>query len=540
MASFNYNGNTYYYSALGKWVDSDNKPVDFKTDVALRKLYSEKEVKAKNKEAKKATLKKRARYNGGSYVLSSDSKVSASNYSRNWHKKAKELPYNGNIRLTDDQKRALAILESGNNVFLTGEAGTGKSFVLQEFMHRNKDKNIIVCAFTGVAAINVGGSTIHRVFKAPLGVIKPEEFNAEPPEAVIKADIIVIDEISMCRIDLFEYVVRTIRYADEKKQEDENVKALNEGRAIETICPKQLIVVGDFYQLAPVITDKDGMALQNFWSRRSLCDGFAFASSLWEELGFKNVVLKEIVRQSGDPDYIENLNKIRRGDKSGLEWFNDSISRTPIPDGIFLCGRNDQANAINKEKSDALPGNYRIYSSKTVGTVGDGDKMTFDELALKVGMQVMTLVNDTKEGYQNGSIGKIIALYDDHVEVRLNSGRLVDVVEYEWEINGFEVQGKKVERVILGKFVQIPLKTAYAITIHKSQGQTYSSVNVSPDCFAAGQLYVALSRAQTAKGMSISRHITDNSLLVNRYVKTFYDSLVEDEGHGVVMNNNTI
>lgn len=528
MALYEYNGKSYFHTALGKWVDGQSNPVDPEIAKALSDLYPVEEIKAREKteRAGKSPSNKKA---SKRFVITNNTRVSGATHHSGWHKKASELPYNRSAELTADQKKALSVLESGANVFLTGEAGTGKSFVLREFMRRNKGKNIIVGAFTGIAAINIGGSTLHRIFKAPIGTIKPGDYNTKPSEALVKADVIVIDEISMCRIDLFEYVVRTIAAAERIRQYNENTNALNEGRSPRVLNSKQIIVVGDFYQLSPVIGERDEPTFYSFWNRETICDGFAFASPLWEELHFKNILLTEIVRQSGDSDYIENLNKIRIGDVSGIAWFNENISRTPLPNAIYLCGTNAKANAINRKESDALPGEAKIYTAKSSGTVGDGDKLTNEKLELKVGMQVMTLVNDMHGQYQNGSIGKIVALHDDQVDVRLNNGKHVTVVAYNWEINGFEVQNNKIERVVLGNYIQIPLKVAYAITIHKSQGQTYSNVNVSPDCFAPGQLYVALSRAQTAKGMAFSHTITREDLRTNFNVKRFYENLIVDD-----------
>lgn len=530
MAIYEYDGKTYFF-ALGKWVDSDSNPVNSEIAEELSKKYSKETIDAneKAKRAKKKALPKNTKYTGNYFKINHNTSVSRPKTNNMRHKRASEIKYDHDFELTKDQKRALAILESGKNVFLTGEAGTGKSFVLKEYMHRNRNKNIIVCAFTGIAAINVGGSTLHRVFKAPLGVIRPGEYNKNPADFIVKADIIIIDEISMCRIDLFEYVIRSIRAAENKRQTYENMEALEQGRMPRVIDPKQIIVVGDFYQLAPVIGKNDETAFYTFWNRDTICDGFAYASSLWYDLDFKNIVLREIVRQSGDPEYIQNLNKIRNGDINGVVWFNEHVSREPLPGAIFLCGTNAKANRINDQRSQAITTESKIYRASTSGVVGEGDKMTSEELVLKVGMQVMTLVNDTNRQYQNGSIGKITALWDDHVDVRFNNGKLASVVYYDWEISGYEVHGDKIERVVLGNYKQLPLKIAYAITIHKSQGQTYSNVNISPECFAPGQLYVALSRAQTSKGMSFEHAISSGALKTSYHVKRFYEELIEDD-----------
>ncbi len=513
-------------------MDEVSRPVKPEIAEALDGLYSKDEIKAREDASKKKRLaipKKRIA-SPDTYIKSDKPKqFSATNrYSgKTYHKKASQQYLAQRVELTSDQKRALALLESGDNVFLTGEAGTGKSFVLNEFLYRNRRKNILVCAPTGIAAINVGGSTLHRVFNAPIGVAKPGDYNSKPDESVVKADIVVIDEISMCRFDLFEYVIRTIKNAEAIRQNDENVEAISNGRMPEIIKPKQIIVVGDFYQLAPVISTRDREALYSYWDRELIGEGFAFMSPIWRELNFKNVIVKEIVRQAGETDYLENLNRIRTGDINGIIWFNNNISRQSIPNGIYLCGTNQKADEINIRESEALPGEARTYSAQIKGSVGPGDKMTMDELTLKIGMQVMTLVNDSNEGFQNGSIGKVAAMESDHVQVRLDTGRLVTVSIHDWEILDYEVQADKLEKVVIGNFKQLPLKIAYAITIHKSQGQTYSSVNISPDCFAPGQLYVALSRAKSAKGMSLEHAITSGALRTSFAVKRFYEELTD-------------
>jgi len=555
MASYSFGGNSYYF-VKDKWLDCNSQPVKREIAIALNNRFSKNGIvpvaavkkkpaskyavggltdKPKNTYAnnvpasssKKAKKKKKS-VNDISSLFPKDARETKkkSNY---YHKKARAMTFQKNVVLTKDQSRALALLESGKNVFLSGEAGTGKSFVLNEFIRRNQNKNIIVCAPTGIAAINVGGSTLHRVFKIPVGVSKPNDYNNVPSDAVINADIIVIDEISMCRFDLFEFVVRTIKCAEMLKQKKDNEEAVSNGSELKINDSKQIIVVGDFYQLAPVINTKDKDILFDYWDREKYSSGFAFQSDLWKDLDFKSVVLKEIVRQKGDEEFISNLNKIRTGDRSGIAWFNTHVSKESISNGINICGTNREADGINEKESAALKSREMSYTAKSSGQVTEGDKMTADTLTLKVGMQVMTLVNNVEEGYQNGSIGKVTALYNDKAEVLLNNGRSVTVAPYKWEIAGYEIQNDKLEKIVLGDFEQLPIKIAYAITIHKSQGQTYSSVNILPNCFADGQLYVALSRAQSIAGMSIAYNIPTSSLKTSLAVKAFYENLLEEK-----------
>lgn len=432
------------------------------------------------------------------------------------------------VELTTEQEKALALLESGENVFLSGEAGTGKSFVLNEFIRRVRGKNVIVCAPTGIAAINIGGSTLHRVFEIPIGLLKPKQYNSKPSEAIIKADIIVIDEISMCRFDTFEYVINTIRNVELICQNKKNIEALKKGEKPKLLKRKQIIVVGDFYQLPPVIMPVDRELLGAYWAPEITKEGFVFQTDSWKKLNFKSIILKEVIRQKGDREFLMNLNMIREGNVSGIEWFNRNASHIQKEDSIYLCPTNKQADSINRKKSEELPGDVVVYKAEVIGQVQDSDKLTYDELELKVGMQVMTLVNNHEEGYKNGSIGRIISLHKKYVNVKLDTGIIVKVRYYNWEIYGYEIQKNELIKVVLGVYRQIPLKIAYAITIHKAQGQTYSSANILSNCFMAGQLYVALSRVETIEGVRLKQEIQNKALIVSETVKKFYKELLKE------------
>lgn len=504
MATFELDGN-YYYNLNGKWIDSNSRPV--RSDIAneLNKLYSEKEVQKKQVEQNKKLTSRR--YHNYNYRLLANRGKGSCREARNH--------FNKQYKLNKEQTRALELLESGKNIFLSGEAGTGKSFVINEYIRRNKDnKKIIVCAPTGIAAITVGGVTIHRVFNAPIGVCRPGDFNREPDGVLIESEVIIIDEISMCRFDLFEYVIRTIIRAEELSKEGKQNAEIR----------KQIIVVGDFFQLPPVITKQAKEQLMMFWNVFPE-EGYAFQSSLWEEVNFTCVLLHEIVRQKGNNEFVINLNKIRIGDYEGVNWFNENIGRKPIADGIYLCGKNAEADEINAKCIEALPGDVTSFKAEISGLVDKNDKVTEDTLLLKKGMQVMTLVNNDREGYQNGSIGKIISINEDNINIMLGNGKQVSVSPYEWEITDYEIRDGKLVQVVIGTFKQIPIKPAYAITIHKSQGQTYSSANVIPDCFADGQLYVALSRVTSAEKMSLIHEIGISSLKCSHSVKCFYEGV---------------
>ncbi len=415
--------------------------------------------------------------------------------------------------LTKDQQMAYDYMMKGENVFLTGEAGTGKSFVINHFIEvmKEKNKNVLVCAPTGIAAINVGGVTIHRSFQASLEPQVKLRID-RVPETIKEADIIIIDEISMCRIDLFDYVIRVIMKAEQI-----------------SLKRKQVIVVGDFFQLPPVTTESDFKVLSQIYPNYD--KGFAFESKNWHDFDFKMVELKNVMRQN-DNAFIKALNQIRVGNKEGIAYFNHNATRSMIDKGIILCATNKVANKINQDELDKIKTRATIFKAKIVGEVKDSDKPTMDEVRLKIGARVIILINDTEMNrFQNGSLGTVMKISKQGVDVELDqTSEIVTFGEHEWVIEDYTLEEervngvlyKKVEKEKIGSFTQIPLKLAYAITIHKSQGQTYDKVNLIPYSFDCGQLYVALSRVKSIEGLCLIQRMRQEDLICNSLVKDFY------------------
>ena len=423
--------------------------------------------------------------------------------------------------LTQGQQEAMRALVAGKNVFLSGYAGTGKSFVLDRYLAYLEESHTdrIAMAPTGVAALQLrGGTTIHRALKMPVGFTDPNAPIQSVPKTLKAAQVIVIDEVSMVRIDLFERVMKMIYRAEQESM------------------PKQVVLVGDFFQLPPVVTDKDRDMLLAFYPGNH--GGWPFMSRYWEGFSFEPHILKEVVRQS-DPELVGMLNRARRGDTECVSYFNQHSrsSREYCPDdAIFLCPSNRLAKNINDEHLEALDEKIHTFYATREGEVKDSDmRLVEQELRLAKGARVMSLVNDPEDKYVNGSMGYVARFTDDgSVVVDFDNGRRCAIEPKTWEIErpaivaGVDEFGKPVERIEnekIGKFTQMPLKLAYAVTIHKSQGLTFDKVVVGTNVFAPGQLYVALSRCTSADGLTVTPKIEERRLRANREVVEFYAAL---------------
>lgn len=292
-------------------------------------------------------------------------------------------------RLTPEQAEALSALRDGRNVFLSGNAGTGKSYVLNAFISDLKARNVdfLALAPTGIAALNLtDGSTIHRTLKIAPGVCAPDGPKGSR-KVLDAAKVIIIDEISMCRIDLFDHVMGMIS------------QSMTRNGA------KQVVLVGDFFQLPPVVTERDSALLMKFYPGN--LQGWCFKSRYWTGFDFEPHVLKTVVRQSA-PDFIDNLNRARVGDASCLDYFNahSRSSRAYLPkDTLVLCANNRIADSINRENVDALDAPKVEFTAAVTGMVNSGDKMAPERIVLCRGARVMSLVNSPQEGYVNGTQG---------------------------------------------------------------------------------------------------------------------------------------
>ncbi|MCQ2570992.1 MAG: AAA family ATPase [Candidatus Saccharibacteria bacterium] len=416
--------------------------------------------------------------------------------------------------LTKLQAQALTAMAQGKNVFLTGGAGTGKSHVLKRFLKlREKGHFIVACAPTGIAALNLEwGVTVHKAFSVPVGEIADYRRITEaafgPKSYVKRADTIVIDEISMCPIDVFDYAMAWLHEIEEER-----------GREF------QIIVCGDFFQLPPVMSDGKIELLRNVYE--DIESGFCFESHYWPELNFETYNLTEVIRQK-DPELIEMLNRARIGDTSCLDYFNNMVIDEFYEPGddVVLSGRNNAVDKINNERLGLIDSEAQTYNMQVYGDVPLSRVNFVDTLTLKVGARVMAITNDNAEyAYVNGSIGTVTSLHDDHVSVRWDNGEKSDIYAEEIEVKEPSYRNGEFTASIKGSYVQIPLKLCYAITIHKSQGQSIDRCVIFPNSFEKGQLYVAMSRCTNAEHLHFATPIKESDLRVSQAVIDFYDSL---------------
>lgn len=424
-------------------------------------------------------------------------------------------------KLNEEQKKVFQSFKGGANIFLCGKGGSGKSFLTRYIIDfcKKSNKSVLICAPTGIASLNIGGSTIHRVFKVPARIIEKDERCHEKKnlEIIAKADVIIIDEISMCRIDVFEYVARTLLCFKQKKQ---------------------LLLVGDFYQLPPVLPSQDGKAFSQIYGNKL----FAFESEMWTMLELHTMELQTSMRQK-DKAFVKALDNIRAGQPDFSLFQTD---KPADPTALTVCGTNKEADEKNQaQMKNLVKQGAKIYkfTASINGIVEPTEYPTEREMTLCVGARVVMLNNDPDERWVNGTFATVADVNDEILLVRIDGveSEIVVLKRYKWTFLDYEVTktkggGTKLGVVERGTFEHFPVRLAWAITIHKSQGQTYDRVNVDiSSIFAEGQLYVALSRCRTLAGMRIIGKLTDNKVKTSDAVLKFMSGNHRPERQGEML-----
>lgn len=437
------------------------------------------------------------------------------------------------IELNPGFERALDLMENTKkSVFVTGRAGTGKSTLLQYFRDHT-EKNIVVLAPTGVAAVNVKGQTIHSFFgfKPDITLSKVKKLDRFGKDSIYRQlDAIVIDEISMVRADLLDCVDKFLRLHGKDKY-------LPFGGV-------QMIMIGDLYQLPPVVTGADREVF-----RREYTSPYFFSARVFSpqqtlihdanEFLMELVELEKIYRQK-DQDFIELLNAVRNNSATDEhiarinERYQPSFERRPKDFSIVLTTTNDLAAEINSQELKKVPGKMEQYCGRRTGHFDAKYLPTDEALAVKIGAQVMMLNNDSEGRWINGTIGSIVGIdtSEDGGEVillvKLQDGETVEVTPHRWDIYEFRYNNssRQIESDTIGSFTQYPMKLAWAVTIHKSQGKTFDRVilDLGRGTFSPGQLYVALSRCTSFEGLVLKKPVAKRHIFLDWAVVKFMTS----------------
>ncbi len=399
------------------------------------------------------------------------------------------------------------------NLFITGKAGTGKSTLLDLF-RRSTSKNIVVLAPTGIAALRIQGQTIHSFFKFPPRLILPTDIQLKPGllRLVRKLEILVLDEISMVRADILDGINRMLQLHRKNSLPFGGVR---------------LIVFGDIYQLPPIVSSIEE---RQFFSTEYESPYF-FSSHIWRNLeNIQYISLSTIYRQT-DRSFIRLLDDIRHGDVEydTLEELNQRVDETFEEDGyIHLSPRNSTMQRINQRKLDELAGEERSYLAVVTGEYNPQFAPADPILKLKVGAQVIFVRNDPERVFVNGTIGMVTVIDNNAITVKIASdGKEVTVTRASWDMVRYKLDENnddKIKPEVVGSFEQYPLKLAWAMSIHKSQGQTFDRVilDMEGGAFEYGQTYVALSRCRTLEGIVLKRPLKPRDIMVDQRVVDFY------------------
>ena len=432
---------------------------------------------------------------------------------------------------TENQEwqQALQIIQyTRRSLFLTGKAGTGKSTFLRHIAETTKKKYVIL-APTGIAAINAGGQTLHSFFKLPFHPLLPNDsrynirnirktlkYSGVTTKLLRELELIIIDEISMVRADIIDFIDKVLRIYCRNMREP--------------FGGKQLLLVGDIFQLEPVVKEDEWRLMQPFYA-----SAYFFSAKVWQEMSLVSIELRKVYRQT-DAHFIGILDRIRQNQATArdIEEINRRVDTSPeqgkqegsLP--IILATRRDTVDYINEQKLEELDGNPTIFHGSITGEFPETSLPAQMELEIKPGAQVIFIKNDKERRWVNGTLGVVIYIDEEEgiITVVDEDGHEYDVEREVWENMRYTFNEKeqKIEEELLGTFIQFPLRLAWAITVHKSQGLTFRKVRIDfsgGGAFAGGQTYVALSRCTSLEGITLEEPIRKRDIFVRAEVVSF-------------------
>lgn len=430
---------------------------------------------------------------------------------------------------------------TNRSIFLTGKAGTGKTTFLNDFVSKTHKKHIVV-APTGIAAINAGGVTIHSMFGLPLRTFLPTtdrvdsnfannisdlmhhfKYRKDKLKLLREIEIIIIDEVSMLRADVLDMMDFALRHVRRNPQKFGGV---------------QMLLIGDLYQLPPVVRDE--FILKQYYNSPFFFDSYAL-----KELSLITLELTTVYRQK-DEKFLEILNEIRDGAVSDIDF--ETLNERYLPDFeptdepyVYLTSHNKMADEINQKKLAQLKGKSHFYNAEIIGNFNENQYPNEESLELKQGSQIMFLRNDAsgEKRYFNGKLAEVVSLDEKEISVIIDGEDETYTLKKEtWEQKRYSLgEDKSIKEEVLGSFIQYPIRLAWAVTIHKSQGLTFDRLIIDAGkSFASGQVYVALSRCRTLEGIVLKSKITPEVIFADKRVAKFQDETHANDRMDEILN----